>query len=291
MNKTTANLLCLLVAVIWGGGFITASVAIETIPPAVQLMLRFSIGALPALGLALIGKRRWSKAAVKTGILSGVLVYAAFLLQTIGLKLTETGMNAFLTAVNVVLVPWFSWLIYKKRPQARQFAASVVSIAGIGMLCLSTGSFQFRPGDFFSLMCAVFFALQIAVLGKVENEDPWVVNGVQMVTAAVCSIPYALCVPWPKQISAESWGCILYSGLLATFLCYLLQTIAQKYTSPSSAGVLLSTESLWANVLGFLILHETKTPVMILGGLLIFVSILLAEGPSMQSLREAKARS
>lgn len=285
MRKSTAALLCLITAMIWGGGFLTASIAIETVPPAVQLMLRFVIGAIPAVLCALLRKKKkpLTKRTLVTGVLSGAVLYLAFLFQTLGLVMSDTGMNAFLTAVNVVLVPWMCFAFYRQKPDSAAIGASLLSITGIGLLALRSGSFSFGTGDVLTLICAVFFALQITILDRVHEEDPWNVNAVQMAAAAVCSLFYGLADGWPAPVSAPAWGCILYSGLGATFLCYLLQTLAQKYMNASSAGVLLATESLWANLFGFLLLHETKTPIMLAGGFLIFLSVIAAEGKDLFS--------
>lgn len=99
-----------------------------------------------------------------------------------------------------------------------------------------------------------------------------------MSVAALLSIPSALSLETiPQNISMHAYMSCGYMILVATFLAFQLQTLAQKYTDASSASVLLCTESLFANVFGFLLLHETKSPIMILGGLLIFISVILTE--------------
>ena len=100
-----------------------------------------------------------------------------------------------------------------------------------------------------------------------------------MSTAALMAVPYALFgESWPSLVPGSAWLSIAYSILIATALAYLLQTWAQKYTDAASASVLLCTESLFANLFGWILLHEQKTAIMLAGGLLIFLSILLTEG-------------
>ena len=128
-------------------------------------------------------------------------------------------------------------------------------------------------------MCAVFFACHIVSLEyATENSNSIAINAVQMSVAALLSIPFALSIEkWPTHISLQAYMSCAYMILIATYLAFQLQTLAQKYTDASSASVLLCTESLFANVFGFLLLHESKTWIMILGGLLIFVSVILTE--------------
>lgn len=206
-------------------------------------------------------------------------MYLAFAFQTFGLTMTNTGQNAFLTAVNVVLVPYIVWLLWKKKPSKRQLGASVICLVGIACLSLSKGYFQFSFGDCLSLICALFFACHIISLEyATENSNSIAINAVQMSVAALLSIPFALSLETiPQNISMHAYMSCGYMIVVATFLAFQLQTLAQKYTDASSASVLLCTESLFANVFGFLLLHETKSPIMILGGLLIFFSVILTE--------------
>lgn len=290
MPAKTANLLCILVAMIWGGGFIATDVALETFSPLTMLAIRFVGAGILAWIPVLISlsqnsqnsEKKLSRTVFLKGSLSGALLYIAFAFQTFGLDLTETGMNAFLTAVNVILVPYIAWLFLKKKPEKKTLAASLLCLAGIGCLSLTSAGIRFRFGDVLSLLCAVFFAAQIVALDGVKGEDPMIMNAVQLSTAAILSLPLAIFAGgWPEYISAGAiWSC-LYSIVFATFVCYMLQTLAQKYTDPAAASVLLCTESLWANIFGWLFLHESKSFTMILGGLLIFSAIVLLEGSSL----------
>lgn len=279
MSKKQANLVCLIVAAIWGGGFIATDAALQTFDPFTVLMIRFMGASLVSIVVCLCSHVKVSKQALVRGSISGVLMYLAFAFQTFGLALTNTGQNAFLTAVNVVLVPYIVWLLWKKKPSKRQLGASVICLAGIACLSLSKGYFQFSFGDCLSLTCALFFACHIISLEyATENSNSIAINAVQMSVAALLSIPFALSLETiPQNISLHAYMSCGYMILVATFLAFQLQTLAQKYTDASSASVLLCTESLFANVFGFVLLHEAKSPIMILGGLLIFFSVILTE--------------
>ena len=278
MNKKTANLLCLLIGVIWGGGFIATDFALKTFTPFQMLLIRFAGAALLAWIPVLVKREKVQKEAMKTGLISGCFLYIAFALQTFGINLTEPGMNAFLTSVNVVLVPYLAWIVWKQKPDGLVLCASLVCMAGIGFLSLSSGSFGLRWGDLLSLGCSVFFAAQIVALGRSEHLSVAVVNALQLSTAAVLAIPFGLLEPWPAQISMETIGSLTYTVCLSTFLCYLMETTAQKYTSCAAASILMGTESLWANIFSFLILHQVPSVMMVTGGLLIFTAILMVEG-------------
>lgn len=280
MNKRTADYLCILVAIIWGGGFIATSAALETFAPFIILFIRFTGAALVSMLFLLARGKRISKKSLYKGSVCGLFLYIAFAFQTFGLQYSDTGSNAFLTSVNVVLVPYFSWFLFKKKPPKVIFAASLICLAGIGCLSFSNGIQQFRFGDILTLICAVFFALQIiATQWATKDEEPATINGIQLCTAAILSVPFAFYKQaWPSNISITAVGSCLYLILVSTWLAYEIQTLAQKYTDSSSASLLLGTESLWANVFGAVLLKEQKSPLMIFGGCLIFLSILIVEG-------------
>ncbi|SUO03748.1 EamA-like transporter family [Faecalicoccus pleomorphus] len=283
MSRKNASAICILVAAIWGGGFIATDAALATFDPFTVLLIRFLGASLVCWLIVGIQKIRITKAGVLKGSLSGIFLYLAFAFQTFGLDMTNTGQNAFLTAVNVVMVPYIAWLIFKKRPQFMQVFASLICLIGIGCLSLSKGQFHFSFGDGLSLMCAFFFACHfISLEYSTKGQDVRLINAVQMSVAAIVSIPGALCLETvPSHISLMAVFSCLYMILIATWLAFQLQTLAQKYIDSSSASVLLCTESLFANVFGFVLLHEEKTWIMILGGLLIFLSVILVEGESL----------
>ena len=282
--------MCLLCAALWGMGFIATADALKTFEPFAVMAIRFGGAAVLAWIPVFFQKEKLSTSLLGKGIVSGALLYLAFAFQTLGLDLTDTGMNAFLTSVNVILVPYIAWICLKQKPNGRVLCASLVCLAGIGCLSLSHGSFSFRFGDFLSLICAGLFACHIVSLNGVRNENPWLMNAVQLTAAAILSLPCAVIEgEWPAHIGQDAvWSC-LYSIVFSTFICYMLQTTAQKYTSPSTASLLLATESLWANVFGWAILKEQKSWIMIVGGLLIFAAILIVEGRSKKKPNEAHA--
>lgn len=293
MNKKIANMMCLLVAIIWGGGFIATSSCLETFQPFTVLTIRFLGASFVCWIMVYIKKVPIKKSVIKKSIWSGFFLYLAFAFQTFGLSMTETGMNAFLTAVNVVLVPFLTWFMMKKRPEGIQWIASIICLIGIGCLSLSSGTFRFRLGDLLSLICALMFALQIIFTERAtEKANPLIVNAVQMSVAAIMAVPMSLLFDtWPSFISIKAVGSAAYMIVFATWLAYQLQTWAQKYTDASTASVLLCTECLFANIFGFFIFHEVKTTIMILGGVLIFISVLLVEGESFFNLSKLKKKS
>ncbi len=277
MSSQKANILCILTALIWGGGFVATDLALGVFSPLALLCVRFVGASLLAWLPVLWRQEKIQKQELKIGFWSGLFLYIAFAFQTFGMDLTNPGMNAFLTAVYVVLVPYGMWILFHKKPNRLVLVASICCLAGIGCLSLSQGSFSFGMGDLLSLSCALFFAAQIISLDQAKHTSAYGLNAIQLSVAALCSLPFGLFSSWPTHIGEQGWLSMGYLVILSTFLCYLMQTIAQQYTSPSSVSILLATECLWANLFSAILLQENLSLIHWIGGILIFLSIILVE--------------
>lgn len=279
MKKSTANLMLVLVTVIWGGGFIATSAALETFSPFYILMIRFVGSALLSFVVAAKAIQEIKASTLRKGIVAGIFLFLAFAFQTFGLQGSTASTNAFLTSTNVIFVPYISWAIFRRRPTMRQILASLLCVIGISLLTLKGDAFSFGKGEFYSLMCAVFFAAHIIALDwGTKGENALAINALQMLTAGILSTACALFFDAPpRSVDMSAVLSALYLIAVSTCLAFLLQTAAQKYTSASSASLILSMESLFACIFSFLLLHEQITVMMIAGGALILASIVVVE--------------
>lgn len=279
MKKSVANGLLVFVTVIWGGGFIATAAALETFLPFYVMMIRFVGSALLSFVIAFPRLKKIKTSTVIKGVVAGVFLFLAFSFQTFGLQQTTASKNAFLTATNVVFVPYLCWIIFRKRPGVRQIAASLICVVGISLLTLKGDSVSFGIGDFYSLLCAIFFACHIISLDwATKGEDVLIINAVQMLISGILSTFAALIFSMPPAvISGQAVLSSLYLIAVSTCLAFLLQTAAQKYTTASSASLILSMEALFASIFSFLLLHESMTVLMMFGGALILSSIVLVE--------------
>lgn len=279
MKKSTANLMLVIVTIIWGGGFIATAAALETFNPFYVLMIRFVGSALLSVAVAACAIREIKASTIRKGLIAGIFLFLAFAFQTFGLQGSTASTNAFLTSTNVIFVPYIIWLIFRRRPSLRQALASLLCVIGISLLTLKGDSFSFGSGEVCSLLCAVFFACHIIALDwGTKGENVLVINALQMVTAGIISTFCALLFDAPPAaVGIKAMLSALYLIAVSTCLAFLLQTAAQKYTSASSASLILSMESLFACIFSFLLLHEQITPFMIAGGALILSSILIVE--------------
>lgn len=289
MKKSYANMILVFVTVIWGGGFIATSGALESLSPFYIMMIRFLGAAILPLCICWKSLRKLDHLTVSHGILTGVFLFLAFAFQTFGLKYSTPSKNAFLTATNVVFVPYLLWVFMKRKPSSKEIVASLLCVGGIALLTLTSNAMRLTIGDGLSLVCALFFALHIISLERYSRHcDAISMTALQMITAGIIS---AICAfifeQAPATIEAAAWGNILYLIFVSTLLAYLLQTFAQRYTSANSASLILSMEALFASIFSFLLLHEVMSLSMMVGACLIFSSIIFIEYRP-KSLRKRK---
>lgn len=291
MFKYIGEILLVLTAIIWGSGFVASAVALEHYTPYQILAGRFLVGAI-ILSLVFFKKlNKLKKSTLIKGALLGMFLYIAFALQTVGLQFTTPSKNAFLTAVNVVIVPFIGLLLYKRKIDMYELAGAVFAIVGIAILSLKLSS-NVNVGDLLTLGCAVGFAFHIFYTAKfVKTEDPVVLTIVQMVTAAVIGCIVVL-FRGETSFSMETAGMmnLLYLGIFSTTIAFLMQTVAQKYITETKAAIILATESFWGMVFSVIILSEVMTGRMIIGAFLILLAILISE-TKMEFMKKDKVKT
>lgn len=271
----------LAVTIIWGGGFVASDMALETLTPFQIMAVRFTIAAL--IMSALGGKQLKSitKEEVKCGFWLGAALFGGFALQIIALQYTTPSKNAFLTATNVVLVPFIALVFYRKKIAARSLIGAVMAVIGAGVLALQS-DFSLGLGDGLTLLCAVCFAMQIFLTGEyVGRIRPTVLNFLQMATACILSIAgMVLAGDFIFAASSKSILAVLYLGIVSTAITYLLQTASQKYVDETKSAIILSLESVFGTLFSVLILHENITFRMVVGSSLILLAVLVSQIPS-----------
>lgn len=280
-KKLLGKLGLLLTAIIWGSGFTFSSLALNYFTTFQVIALRFTIAFVILLLINCQKLKRITKEDLRRGTTIGLILFLAYFLQTKGLEYTTTSKNSFLTAVNVVLVPFIGWLILRESLSKNALLGALVSLIGIGFTSFANGvgELAFNLGDVLSLGGAVFFGAHIFYTDHYGDKMAnWVVMLLQMGTAAALSWIAAFAMgETDMNFSTEALLPILYIGIVATLVGYGLQTAAQKYTTSGDAAVILSTEAFFGMLTAVLILGEPILMTMLLGGLLIFCGILVVE--------------
>lgn len=270
----------LLTAAIWGFAFVVVKDSLNSVPPIYMLAFRFSIASI-AISLIFVKKfMLMTKEILLHGIILGFFLFASYAFQTIGCQYTTAGKNAFLTAIYVVLIPFFLWALTKHSPNIKIFLAAFLAITGIALLSLQK-DLSINFGDVLTMICGIGFALHIIFIAKFNaTEDAILLTILQLVFAAIFSWILAPFLDGDFPLLAfqnqQTIFSMLYLGIISTMIAFFLQNICQKYTPTTVASLLLSLESVFGVIFSCIFLGEVLTLRMIIGCFLIFIAITLA---------------
>lgn len=286
MNRTRANTLLLVAALIWGTTFVAQSLGMAAVGPFTFTAVRFLMGSLVIVPLALREYRRLRGCGVvltRRDLASwcglGVVLFLGVNCQQIGLMTTTVSNAGFLTALYVPLVPLLSWLLYRERLNPLIWPAVIGSL--IGTFLLSGGQFSaLTVGDYWVLLSTVFWGFHVLWVGRfaAKKGAPVLVALTQFLVCGVLSL-----VPMLAQEAVTASGlwqatpAILYGGILSVGIAYTLQVVAQSHSRPADAAILLSSELLFAAVAGAICLGEKLSSIQLIGGALIFACILAVQ--------------
>jgi drug/metabolite transporter (DMT)-like permease len=294
MNRLTSNLLLLLAAVIWGLAFIAQRVGMDYVGPFTFNGVRFALGSISLLPLILFYKNsptsqenveNGTKDVVIAGVSVGVVLFIAASLQQIGLLYTTAGKAAFITCLYIVLVPILG-IFLKQYVSMSTWIGSAISLMGLYFLCVRD-SFFISYGEVLELVGAFFWAIHILLIGYFSRRVPVLkLACFQFITCSVLSLITALFIETISIYTIYQAAVpILYGGVFSVGIAYTLQVIAQKNAQPSHAAIILSMETVFAAIGGWLILNETLEFKESLGCMILFIGMLLSQ---YQNIRKPK---
>lgn len=275
--RLKADLTLLFIAVIWGTAFVAQRLAGQLGSVYLFNGVRYTLA-----GLVVIPFVRWNsfpshpRGQFKWMFVAGFLLFIAAALQQAGMQFTTAGNAGFITSLYVVLVPLVLFFGWRERPHWLSVVA--VGMAGAGAYLLSTGGrFEVQKGDALELAGALFWALHVVVLGKFAAQfEPMSFSVGQLLVCGLLNLTLGLFIEPP--VFSWTWaGAALYTAVLSLGLCYTLQVWAQRHTPPSDAALILSLESVFAVLAGWLALNERLTLIQVLGCVLIFAAVGLSQ--------------
>lgn len=269
--------------VIWGFAFVVMKDAVDVLPPAQLIGVRFLLTGL--LMAALFHRKlrgSLNRGFLGAGLALGTVTFLAFWVQTVGLAATTPGKNAFLTATYCVIVPFMLWAITRKRPTLANVGAAMLCIAGIGLVSLTAGSLTIGFGDLMTLLCAVFFAAQIIAIARFSKRYnvlgltvyQFLFGGVMGLVLGAATEPFP---GWEAVANADFLFNLAYLVVFASGLCYVLQNVGLAHVPEAQGSLLLSLESVFGVLASVIFYGEVVTGRMAAGFVLIFAAILISE--------------
>lgn len=285
-----SNILLLITAAIWGSAFVAQRVGMDYIGPFTYSGVRFLIGGLALIPVAM-WIRRWqakqalgnaekhenSKGLLRASLICGVVLFGGVTLQQIAMVYTTAGKGGFITSLYIVLVPIMG-LAFKQKAGAGIWLGAMIALVGLYLLSIKS-DFTLSYGDFLMLLGAFFWAAHVLVIGWVAPKyDPVALSILQFlicgVLSLVCAFIYETVVWADVMLAMDS---ILYAALMSTGIAYTLQVVAQQDAKPSHAAIILSSEAMFAVLAGWLILDEVLTIRGMWGCALIMTGMLISQ--------------
>lgn len=280
--RLKADLTLLVVSIIWGSAFVAQRVAGQLGSVYLFNGARYLLAALVVLPLAIRSLRasdpsRMPREQYTWMFIAGFFLFAGSALQQAGMLYTTAGNAGFITSLYVVLVPIVLFLFWRER--FHWMAVVAVVLAGIGAFLLSTGgSFHIQKGDVLELIGALFWTFHVIVLGKYASKFESMSFSVgQLLVCGILNLGIGIFVEPMMPLSAPLLFAISYTAFFSLGLCYTLQIWAQKHTPPADAALILSLESVFSVLSGWLLLNERLVVIQVLGCALIFIAVLLSQ--------------
>lgn len=294
-KQITSSLLLAVTALIWGASFVAQSVGMDYVGPFTFNSVRLTLGGIVLIPLIILLEKNKKEEAIdkedtkkhkKTlllgGVSCGIALAVASSLQQIGISYTSVGKAGFITALYIVIVPILG-LFMKKKVKFMVWVSVFLATIGLYLISITEG-FKIGKGDLLVFLCAIFFSLHILIIDYFSPK----VDGVKLsciqffVSGILCSIPMFLFESPKMENIMNAATPILYAGIMSCGVAYTLQIVGQKHVKPVLASLILSMESVFAALSGWLILGETLTTREIIGCLFVFAAIILAQLPDVR---------
>ncbi len=283
-----SDLLLLLAAFFWGTTFVAQRLGMQYVGPMTYNALRFAIGALTLLPVILAFRTGvgWGlphqssyRFLLCGGILAGLALFGGASMQQIGLLYTTAGKASFITSLYVVLVP-IAGIFLGQRCGWPVWLGAGLAVAGLYLLSI-TESFTIARGDLFILIGAFFWTTHVLLIGYLaQRADPIRIACIQFIACSILSLlPAVLFETITLPVVRAATLPILYAGVFSAGVAFTLQVVCQRTSPPAHAAIVMSLESVFAALSGYLILHERLTPRDISGCILMFTGLLVVQLP------------
>lgn len=290
-----AKIILFVITIAWGSAFIILKETIKHVPAFYVLALRFIPASLILLLIFFNRVKKFiTKKAVIHGIILGGILAVAYIIQTVGVMFTTASRNAFVTAAYCVMTPFLAYFINKTKIKSHNIVSAVLCLTGIGLVAFSSGTEENASnillGDTLTLICAVFYALQIIYIAKFQKseensggDDSMVLLIFELLATGVFCILFSLVYELPKygtssySLNLEQLLKISYLMLVPTLLAQLGMIVGLKYTTENEGALILSLEAVFGVLFAVLIGNEKVSMLLGLGFLVIFIAELISE--------------
>lgn len=286
-KKVLGNILLLITSIIWGSAFVAQITGMDVLGPFTFNAARSFLAVISLSILVLVLKDNMNtkvKDLLKGGLACGFFLFMGSSFQQFGLVYTTAGKASFITSLYILIVPILAFLVIKKKVSLITWVAIILGAVGLYLLAIPSGSsFSVNIGDVIVFIGAFFWGAHILVIDYFTKKvNPVKLSLMQFTVMSILSIIVAVILE-RESISLNnllvSWKSIAYAGLFSACIAYTLQMVGQKYTEPVLASLILSLESVFGALSGYLFLNEILSIKELIGCIVVFIAIVIAQIP------------
>ena len=254
--------------------------AISTTPVYAFLFFRFALASILMFIISYRFLNELNKKTILYGVILGIFLFSAFATQTFGLMYTKSSIVAFITGLNVICVPFLTYLFFKDKIKLNVLIASFIAVIGLYLLTMS-GTLVFEKGEFLTLICAILFALQIIFTGKFSNQvNVFLLVLFQLITVSILALIFSLSldsVTFNIPYNYAFFKAVIITAIFATVYAFLIQTYMQQFTTATKTAIIFTMEPVSAAIFAYFTANEVLTIVQFIGAVLIILATLIAE--------------
>lgn len=278
-RRMKADMGLMFITICWGASFLLVKNSVSSVPAYNFLAIRFLIAFL--ISSLVFGRemKKIKREELKYGIILGFILFLIQVLQTVGLEYTTVSKSAFITGFNVVLVPITYSIMERKTLDKKSYVSAVIAFVGLAMFTLNKGTEDINIGDIYTFISAVLITLYIILVGRYTiHVDSVVLAIIQIGTVGVLSTILSFILEKPAiPVGYSIWFNILTLSILCTSVAYIVQNVAQRYTSPTHAALITTAEPVFAAIFAYIVNGEVLSIIGICGAILIIVGMLISE--------------
>jgi drug/metabolite transporter (DMT)-like permease len=280
--RLKADLTLFFIAVIWGSAFVAQRIAGQMGSVYLFNGVRYILAGVVVYPFVRL-KTSMPREQFQWMFIAGFLLFVAAALQQAGMQYTTAGNAGFITSLYVVFVPFVVLFGWREKPHWLSVVAVVLAVIGAYLLSTGGSRLEVQRGDALELVGALFWALHVVVLGKFASRfEPMSFSVGQLLVCGLLNLTLGLFIEEPV-FSLPLAGAAVYTAVMSLGLCYTLQVWAQRHTPPADAALILSLESVFAVLAGWLLLSELLAPMQVFGCFLIFAAVGLSQIKSYSS--------
>ena len=280
IKELGADFLLLLVAIAWGSTFFIVQDAVGETPVYTFLFWRFFLAALLMSLISYKHLKNLNKEVLKAGGVLGLFMFLGYAFQTFGLKYTFSSTVGFITGLNVIVVPFASYLIFKHKASIYSLIGAITASVGLYYLTLNS-EIGFSLGEFYAFVCAIMFALHIVFTDYLsKRHNVYLLVSIQFFTVALCSLVGGLVMDgniMPAKVDKLLINAIVITVLFATIFAFWVQTAMQRFTTAAKTAIIFTMEPVSAGVFGYFFAGELLSWMQMFGAALILGGMLIAE--------------